>query len=105
LHDKRNSEREIECLFLLKQRMNMNTSELQMELHQIIDQVQDNRILQAVHTILSSQVSIFAQTTDGRPLSKDGFDEMLEAGEEDIKARRFISQKNLKEKIKTWREK
>jgi hypothetical protein len=85
--------------------MNMNTSELQLELHQIIDQVKDNRILQAVHTILTSQVSVFAHTTDGKPLTKDNFDEMLEAGENDIKAGRFISQKDLKEKIKTWREK
>jgi hypothetical protein len=85
--------------------MNMNTSELQLELHQIIDQVKDNRILQAVHTILSSQVSVFAHTTDGKPLTKDNFDEMLEAGESDIKAGRFIVQKDLKEKIKTWREK
>jgi predicted transcriptional regulator len=89
--------------FVYTRRKTMNTSELQLELHQIIDQVKDNRILQAVHTILSSQVSIFAHSTDGKTLSKDDFDKMLEAGEADIKAGRLVSQKDLKEKIKTWR--
>ena len=48
----------------------MNTSELKLELHQIIDQVKDNRILEAVYTILSSQVSIFAYTADNKPVTK-----------------------------------
>ncbi len=83
----------------------MNTSELQLELHQIIDQVKDNRILQAIHTILSSQVHIFAHSSEGKPITKNEFDEMLEASEEDIKKDRLLSQNELKEKIKTWIEK
>jgi hypothetical protein len=34
----------------------MNTSDLKSELHQIINQVKDNRILKAVFTILSSGI-------------------------------------------------
>lgn len=83
----------------------MNTSQLQLELHQIIDQVKDNRILQAIHTILSSQVGIFVHTTDGKPLTKDDVDKMLQESEDDINAGRLVSQNDLIEKIKTWREK
>ena len=81
----------------------MNTTELQLELHQIIDQVKDNRILQAVHTILSSQVGIFAHSSKGEPISKSEFDEMIEVSEDDIKAGRLVSQKDLTEKIKAWK--
>lgn len=81
----------------------MSASELKLALHQIIDQVKDNRILQAVHTILSSQVSIFAHTTDGKPVTKEELDMMLESSEEDIKAGRLFNQKDVKEEIKTWR--
>lgn len=83
----------------------MNTSQLQSELHQIIDQVKDNQILQAIHTILSSQVGIFVHSTDSKPLTKDDFDRMLQESEDDIKAGRLVGQRDLKEKIKTWRDK
>ena len=83
----------------------MDTPELKLELHRIIDQVKDNRILQAMHTMLSSQVSIFAHTAGGKPITKEEFDMMLESSEEDIKAGRLTNQKDLKEEIKTWRKK
>lgn len=83
----------------------MNTPELKLELHRIIDQVKDNRVLQAIHTMLSYHVSIFAHTAGGKPIMKEEFDLMLETSEEDIKAGRLTNQKDLKEEIKTWRKK
>jgi hypothetical protein len=83
----------------------MNTSELKLELHQIIDQVKDNRILEAVYTILSSQVSIFAYTTDNKPVTKAELDMMLAASEEDIKTGRLMDQREIKKEINTWRKK
>lgn len=83
----------------------MNTSELKSELHQIIDQVKDNRILEAVYTILSSQVSIFAHTSDNKPVTKEQLDVMLDASEEDINAGRLTDQSDVKKEIKTWRKK
>ncbi|HEY8938516.1 MAG TPA: hypothetical protein VIM65_25020 [Cyclobacteriaceae bacterium] len=83
----------------------MNTSELKSELHQIIDQVKDNRILEAVYTILSSQVSIFAYTSDNKPVTKEQLDTMLNASEEDINAGRLKDQSDIKKEIKTWRKK
>jgi hypothetical protein len=83
----------------------MNTSELKLELHQIIDQVKDNRILEAVYTILSSQVNIFAYTADNKPVTKEELDMMLRSSEEDINAGRLINQADIKKEIKTWRRK
>ncbi|MDZ7603983.1 MAG: hypothetical protein U5K79_00005 [Cyclobacteriaceae bacterium] len=59
----------------------MNTTRLKSELHQIIDRVTDGRILQAVHTILSSQTNIQAYSSSGLPLTKQAMDGMLEASE------------------------
>jgi hypothetical protein len=83
----------------------MNTSELKLELHQIIDQVKDNRILEAIYTILSSQVSIFAHTADNKPVTKEELDKMLALSEGDIKAGRLTNQTEIKKEIKTWRKK
>lgn len=83
----------------------MNTSKLKLELHQIIDQVKDNRILEAVYTILISQVSIFAYPADNKPVTKGELDMMLAASEEDIKAGRLVNQSDIKKEIKTWRKK
>jgi hypothetical protein len=83
----------------------MDNLELKLELHRIIDQVKDNRILQAIHTMLSSQVNVFAHTTGGKAITKEEFDMMLESSEVDIKAGRLTNQKDLKEEIKTWRRK
>lgn len=83
----------------------MDTSELRLELHRIIDQVKDNNILRAIHMLLSSQLNIFAHTVDGKPLTKEELDNMLELSEEDIKAGRLTNQKDLKEEIKSWKKK
>ena len=82
----------------------MKTTELQSELHKIIDQVRDKEILQAVHTLLASQIPSFAFLAGG-PLTKEDIDKMLQASEEDIKYGRVIKQRILKEEIKTWRKK
>lgn len=82
----------------------MKTTELQSELHKIIDQVQDDEILQAVYTILSSQIAPFAYS-GGKPLTKADLDKMLHAAEEDIKYGRVINQQALKKEMKTWRKK
>jgi hypothetical protein len=83
----------------------MNTSELKLELHQIIDQVKDSRILEAVYTMLSSQVKIFAHTTDNNPVTKEELDLMLNSSEQDITAGRLIDQNDIKNEIKTLRKK
>jgi hypothetical protein len=83
----------------------MSTPELKSELHQIIDQVNDNRILEAVYTILSSQLNIFAYTTDNKPITKEALDKLLELSEDDIKSGRITNQADIKKEIETWRKK
>jgi mannitol-1-phosphate/altronate dehydrogenase len=43
----------------------MSISDLQLKLHQIIDQVNDPEILKAVHTLLNSQLEPVIKTADG----------------------------------------
>lgn len=83
----------------------MDTTELQFELHQIIDRIKDNQILKAVHTILSSQTNTTADTTSGKTLTNSQMDQMLQDSEIEIQNGQVISQKDLKEEIKNWRRK
>ncbi|GIL22947.1 MAG: hypothetical protein BroJett042_14600 [Bacteroidota bacterium] len=83
----------------------MSTSELQLKLHQIIDQVNDQEVLKAIHTLLSAQVESVIKTIDGVPISKLELDELLEQAESDIANGRTIQQHDLKKEITTWRKK
>lgn len=83
----------------------MNTTKLKEELHQIIDRVTDSKILQAVYTILSSQVNIQAYSPSGQPLTKQAMDEMLEASETEIKAGKVTDHEDIKKEILSWRKK
>jgi hypothetical protein len=77
----------------LRERIAYECAELKTELHRIIDQVKDNGILQVIHTMPSSHVSILAHTPDGKPMTNDGFNEMLRVPEDDIQYGRLIHQK------------
>ena len=83
----------------------MNTSRLRTELHQIIDSVTDDRILQAVHTILSSQAKIHSYSSSGHPLTQQAMDGMLEASEEEITTGKVTDHEDLKKEILSWRKK
>lgn len=81
----------------------MKRTELKSRLHEIIESIEDNKILEAVHTILSSQSTYISHSTSGRPLTKENMDEMIFASESDIKTGRLTNQTQLKEEIKNWR--
>ncbi|HMR58395.1 MAG TPA: hypothetical protein PKC10_13805 [Cyclobacteriaceae bacterium] len=83
----------------------MSISDLQLKLHQIIDQVNDPEILKAVHTLLNSQLEPVIKTADGFPISKIELDELLELSESDIQNGKTINQEDLKNEITTWRKK
>lgn len=76
----------------------MNTARLRTELHDIINRVTDDRVLQAVHTILS------AQARDVQ-LTKESMDKMLEASENDIQEGRVIDHQDLKKEMLSWSKK
>jgi predicted transcriptional regulator len=82
----------------------MSSTELKSKLHQIIDKIEDDKILQAVHTLLEGR-NDFIFSADRKPLSKKEVDLMLSEGEQDIKEGRVTDHKELMEEIKTWRKK
>jgi endonuclease III len=81
-----------------KRKRQMNTARLRTELHDIINRVTDDRVLQAVHTILS------AQARDVQ-LTKESMDKMLEASENDIQEGRVIDHQDLKKEMLSWSKK
>ena len=82
----------------------MSSVELKLELHRIIEQIDDSRILLAVHTLLEGKSDpVFS--TDRNSLKKREMDVMLSEGEDDIHAGKVTDQRQLIEEIKTWRKK
>jgi hypothetical protein len=83
----------------------MNKTELKSRLHKIIDSIEDDEMLKAVHTILCSKSAFECRSSSGDPLTKEDMDEMIFASESDIEAKRLTNQRELKEEIKSWRRK
>lgn len=82
----------------------MNSTELKSELHRIIENIDDDSILHAVHTLLERTTdAVFS--TDGIRLGKKEIDRMMREGEEDISTGRVTGQQQLIEEIKSWRRK
>jgi len=82
----------------------MSTAELQTQLHKVIDQVTDQEILKAVHTLLSSQLNVYAYTTNGKAITKAELDLLLAAAEE-MREGKTTTAYDLKNEIKSWRKK
>ena len=77
----------------------MDTPEIRLELHKIIDQISDSRLLEAVYTLLSSR------REQGKTLTKEMMDAMLNASESDIQSGRLTDHQSIKEEIRSWRKK
>ncbi|GAA0194617.1 hypothetical protein GCM10009122_58210 [Fulvivirga kasyanovii] len=74
----------------------MDTPKIRLELHKIIDQISDSRLLEAVYTLLSSQRG------QGKTLSKEMMDVMLNASESDIQSGRLTDHQSVKEDMQSW---
>ena len=83
----------------------MSTSEIRLELHKLIDQIKDNRLLEAVYTLLAAPQKITAHGTDGKPLTKKTMDTMIEDSESDIKSGKLTNQESVEKEIESWRRK
>ncbi len=83
----------------------MSATELQTQLHRIIDQVTDKNVLQAIHTLLSSQINIYGHDLEGKAITKKELDIMLSTSEEEIRTGKTTSSHDLKKEIKSWRKK
>ncbi len=80
----------------------MVTAKLKEDLHHIIDQIEDQAILEAVHTLLASQTGTL-YSLQGQQLDQDSIAARLEESEADIEAGRTVSQQELKAQIQSWR--
>ncbi len=74
----------------------MSKADIKAELHQIIDNINDSRILEATYTLLSRQLDVVAFSVEGKPLGGKEFEMMIDEGEADIKAGRVHSHEEVK---------
>ena len=74
----------------------MSTADIKTVLHQIIDSIEDSKVLEAAYTLLSRQSKIAAFSVDGEQLSRKDFEIMIDEGEEDIDAGYVHSHEEVK---------
>ena len=80
-----------------------DTAKIKDDLHQIIDQIEDQATLEAVRTLLAPQLNAM-YSLQGALLDQAQIEDLLEESEADIEAGRTISQQELKAHIQSWRD-
>ncbi len=73
-------------------------SNVRIELHQMIDRIEDVKVLEAVYTLLSNQTVSYA--VKGQPLTQMAYEAMIEEGEEDIRMEKVHSHEEVKAHFK-----
>lgn len=82
--------------YFVKKRVGM--PDIKVELHQMIDQIGDDKVLEAVYTLLSNQP--VAYTTSGKSLNQSAYEAMIDEGEEDIGKVKVFSHEEVKAHFK-----
>lgn len=82
--------------YFVRKRIGM--PDIKVELHQMIDQIGDDKVLEAVYTLLSNQP--VAYTTSGEPLNQAAYEAMIDEGEEDVKKGKTYSHEEVKAHFK-----
>jgi hypothetical protein len=82
----------------------MSALELKTELHQLIDQVNDNGVLRAIQTILQKQVEKDEGAIDsrGKSLSLKAFIKKIEKAEAEVKAGKYVTIAQLEKESEKW---
>ncbi len=75
----------------------MDSLRIKEDIHQIIDEIEDEKILLAIHQMLYARKS--------NDVSLREFEQLIEKAEQDIKGGRVTDQQNLKNEIASWRKK
>lgn len=83
-------------LSLKKELNKMSNSELKEELHQIIDRIEDDKILEAAYILLEKQDADIYSTM-GERLTQREFELKIDEGEQDIKLGKIQSHDQVKE--------
>ena len=74
----------------------MTTSTLKSNLHLLIDELDDKKILDAIYTLLKSKITLKSKSY---PISKEELD-AIDAGIKDIDAGNVYTYKEVREKIR-----
>ncbi len=67
---------------------------IKLELHEMIDRIEDGQVLAAVHTLLSGRLANFS--VDGEPLGQKEYEAKISEGEEDIRLRKVHEHNEVK---------
>ena len=63
------------------------------QLHQMIDQIGDDKVLEAVYTLLSN--SVVAYSVEGQGLNQSAYEAFIKEGEDDIVSGRVYSHEEV----------
>ena len=80
------------------------TTKLRDDSHQLIDQIEDQATLQAVHTLLAPRAEKL-YSVQGKALDQNQVEDLLEESESDIEAGHTLSHQELKTHVQSWRKK
>ena len=80
------------------------TTKLKDDLHQLIDRIEDQATLQAVHTLLAPRAEKL-YSVQGKALDQNQVEDILEESESDIEAGHTLSHQELKTHMQSWRKK
>ncbi len=69
-------------------------SNIKAELHQMIDQIGDDKLLEAVYALLLNHSVAF--DTNGNPLTQEEFEAMIDEGEDDISKGKVYTHEEVK---------
>ena len=72
---------------------------IKLEIHELIDKIENDKVLQSVYAILSDQALL--HSTDGELLSHGKFEEMIDEGESDIASGKIHSHESVKAHFKS----
>lgn len=84
-----------------KNRESMTTKELRTQLRQMIDQIENEQVLQAVYTILS-QNEIVGHEVDGRPITKKQLAREVDESEKEIDKGNYYTQEDIEQQARQW---
>lgn len=82
----------------------MSALELKSEIHQLVDQVNDNGVLKAIQTLLQKQVDndVVGFDAKGKALSLKAFVKRIEKAESDVKKGKYVTIDQLEKESEKW---
>jgi len=82
----------------------MSTIELKTDLHNLIDEINDNAVLKALYMLLKKQTQndSVGYTTAMKPLTKKAFIKRIEKAETQIKKGQYVTIEELERESEKW---